>query len=55
MHPDDRDLQQFLVRNDKGQIEDWRMTCVTFGMTSSLLHHSGKLEWTIQMNILLPN
>ena len=31
VHPEGRVLL-FLVRNDKGQIEDWRMTCLTFGL-----------------------
>ena len=35
MHSEDRDLLRFLVRKEKGQIEDWRMTRVTFGVTSS--------------------
>ena len=35
VHPEARDLLRFLVRNDKGQVEDWRMTHVTFGVTSS--------------------
>ena len=35
VHPEDRDFLRFLVRNDKGQVEDWRMTRVTFGVTSS--------------------
>lgn len=35
LHPDDRDLHRYVTKNKEGQIEDWRMSRVTFGVTSS--------------------
>ena len=35
LHFDDRDLHRYLVRGDGRELEDWRMTRVTFGVTSS--------------------
>ena len=35
VHPDDRDLLRYIVRNEQGQLEDWHMSRVTFGVTSS--------------------
>ena len=35
LHPDDRDLHRYLVRGDGGELKDWRMKRVTFGVTSS--------------------
>ncbi len=35
LHPDDRDLHRFLLRDEHGNIQDCRMKRVTFGVTSS--------------------
>ena len=35
LHSEDRDLHQYMVRNSQNELEDWRMTRVTFGVTSS--------------------
>ena len=35
LYPDDKDLHRYLVRNQDGRLEDWRMSRVTFGVTSS--------------------
>ena len=34
----DRDFHRFLMRDDKGRIQDYRMTSVTFGVASSARH-----------------
>ncbi len=35
LHPDERDFHRYLVRNSVGEIEDWRMKRLTFGVSSS--------------------
>ena len=35
LHPNDRDLHRYVMKDESGQIQDWRMTRVTFGVTSS--------------------
>ena len=35
VHPDDHDLLHYIVRNEQGQFEDWCISRVTFGVTSS--------------------
>ncbi len=37
LHPDDRDLHRFLLRDEHGNIQDCRMKRVTFGVTSPFL------------------
>ena len=34
VHPDDRYLLRYIIWNEQ-QLEDWSMSCVTFGVTSS--------------------
>jgi len=34
-HPAGRDFHRYLVRNSNGEIEDWRMKHLTFGVSSS--------------------
>ena len=33
--PGERDLHQFLLQTETGEWQDWRMTRLTFGVTSS--------------------
>lgn len=35
LNDEELDYHRFLHRNDSGTIEDWRMTCLTFGVTTS--------------------
>ena len=35
LHLEDRDLHRYVMKNEEGLVEDWRMTRVTFGVTSS--------------------
>ena len=35
LHPDDRDYHRFLMQSSSGQLIDWRMTRLTFGVASS--------------------
>ena len=35
LHSSERDYHRFLLRNCQGNIQDWRMTRLTFGVTSS--------------------
>ena len=35
LHSEDRDLHRYVVRNSQNELEDWRMTRVTFGVTLS--------------------
>ncbi len=35
LHPAERDYHRYLVRNSVGEIEDWRMKRLTFGVSSS--------------------
>ena len=35
LHPDERDFHRYLVKNSAGEIEDWRMKRLTFGVSSS--------------------
>ncbi len=45
LQPQDRDLHRFLLRDDQGQIRDYRMKRLTFGVKPSpflatkVLHH----------------
>ena len=33
--PEEKDLHRFLVRSAEGELQDWRMRCLTFGVASS--------------------
>ena len=35
LHDTERDFHRYLVKGDDGQLQDWRMTRLTFGVTSS--------------------
>ena len=35
LHPDEKDYHRYLVRNSQGNIQDWRMLRLTFGVASS--------------------
>lgn len=35
LHPEERNYHRFLMSGESGDIEDWRMTMLTFGITSS--------------------
>ena len=35
LHPAERDYHRFLLRSELGEVDDWRMYCLTFGMKSS--------------------
>ena len=35
LHPDERDFHMYFVKKSAGEIEDWWMKCLTFGVSSS--------------------
>ncbi len=35
LHPEERNYHRFLMSGESGDVEDWRMTRLTFGITSS--------------------
>ena len=35
LHPEDRDLHRFMMKDGKGQLQDYRMKRLTFGVKSS--------------------